>query len=173
MKIKKIIFVALALIFSTLFFAKDYGTVDLDINRYLGTWYEIARFPLFWERGQVNTTANYSLMEDGRIKVINTGYYYKPDGKKSSFQGVAYAPNPEEPGKLLVSFFAFIESDYWVILLDEENYSYAAVSNPDKDYLWILSRTPLMDDDIYNMILDQLEEWNFDLTKLEKVLQEY
>jgi len=173
MNLRKIFIVLVVLVISVFMFSKDYGTVDLDIDRYLGTWYEIARFPLFWEWGLVNTTADYSLMEDGKIKVINSGYYYEPDGKKSSFQGSAYVPNPDEPGKLLVSFFLFIESDYWVIMIDEENYSYAVVSNPGKKNLWILSRTPEMDENTYNMIIEQLEEWSFDLSKLKKVPQEY
>src|SRR6056297_3693300 len=154
-------------------FAYEVTAVDVDLERYTGKWYEIGRFGLFFEMGLTNVTAEYTLMEDGKIRVVNQGFYGSPNGLKSSIRGSAYAPNPEETGKLLVQFFGSFESDYWVIDLDEENYSYAIVSQPGKSYLWILSRTPKMDPDLYNELIEKLKSWDFQVQKIEKVVQEW
>lgn len=116
---------------------------ELDLDRYLGKWYEIARFDHSFERGLVGATANYSITEDGKIKVVNTGYKDSFDGKFNQAEAKAYRPDENYPGALKVSFFLFFYSDYWVLDLDE-NYTFALVGSKSSKYLWILSRTPEM-----------------------------
>jgi len=154
-------------------FAYEVTAVDVDLERYEGKWYEIGRYGLFFEMGLTNVTAEYTIMDDGKIQVVNQGFYGGPNGLKSSIKGTAYAPNPEETGKLLVQFFGSFESDYWVIDLDEENYSYAIVSQPSKKFLWILSRTPKMDSQLYTELIEKLESWDFQVGKIEKVVQDW
>ena len=116
---------------------------ELDLDRYLGKWYEIARFDHSFERGLVGATANYSLREDGKIKVLNTGYKDSFEGKFNEAEAKAYIPDENYPGALKVSFFLFFYSDYWVLDLDED-YTFALVGSKSSKYLWILSRTPEM-----------------------------
>ncbi len=144
---------------------------ELDIERYLGTWYEIARYDHKFERGLVGVTANYSLRNDGKIKVLNSGYKNNLNGKFSEAIGKAKIPNPKnEPSKLKVSFFWFFYGDYYVMELDE-NYQWAIIGSSSDEYLWILSRTPQLDDDLYKKLLDKLTDRAYDITKLIKVEQ--
>jgi lipocalin len=160
-------------IVSTVFSMGVEAVKSLDIERYQGRWYEIGRFGLFFENGLSNVTAEYGLLEDGKISVLNTGYYGGLGGLKSSINGSAYIPNPEEPAKLLVRFFSSFESDYWVVELDQENYSYAVVSTPNMRFLWILSRTPQMDEELYDTIVKTLETKGYPVEKIEKVAQNW
>jgi len=140
----------------------------------MGTWYEIAKFPVFFERGLVGVTAEYALEDDGRIHVTNQGFKKSFDGKVSSIQGYAKIPDPEDPGKLRVRFNPFparlFAADYWIVDLDED-YDYAVVSNPSRKVLWILSRTPSMDEAQYEEIVKHLEERGFDIERLERMPQ--
>ena len=170
---KALIITILTVIVTLSAFAYEVTAVDVDLERYAGKWYEIGRYGLFFEMGLTNVTAEYTLMEDGMIQVVNQGFYGSPEGLKSSIKGTAYPPNPEETGKLLVRFFSTFESDYWVIDLDEENYSYAIVSQPSRQFLWILSRTPKMDKEIYNALIEKLKSWDFPVQKIEKVVQDW
>ena len=146
----------------------------VDLERYMGLWYEIAKFPVFFERGLVAVTAEYTLEDDGRIRVINRGLKESFDGKASMIQGRAKVPDPEQPGKLRVRFDPFparlFAGDYWIVDLDE-NYEYAVVSGPSRKVLWILSRTSTMDDERYQDIVQRLAERGFDVDKLEKTPQ--
>ncbi|WP_282126842.1 lipocalin family protein [Marinifilum flexuosum] len=143
---------------------------DLNIDRYLGKWYEIARFDHSFERGLVGVTAEYSMREDGKIKVVNSGYKGSLDGEKSEAIGKAKIPNPNLPSKLKVSFFWIFYGDYFVLELDDD-YQWAIVgSNTDK-YLWILSRKPQMDDQLYLELLNKLQARGYDTSKLIKVEQ--
>jgi apolipoprotein D and lipocalin family protein len=143
----------------------------LDIQKYLGTWYEIARYDHYFERGLVGVTANYSLREDGYIKVINSGYKNSLDGKFSQSVGKAYVPNPEnEPAKLKVSFFLFFYGDYYVMELDKD-YQWAVIGSNSEKYLWILSRTPQMKDELFNELLEKLKKRGYDVSTLIKVVQ--
>ncbi|WP_282016227.1 lipocalin family protein [Marinifilum flexuosum] len=143
---------------------------DLNIDRYLGKWYEIARFDHSFERGLVGVTAEYSMREDGKIKVVNSGYKGSLDGEKSEAIGKAKIPNPNIPSKLKVSFFWIFYGDYFVLELDDD-YQWAIVgSNTDK-YLWILSRKPQMDDQLYLELLNKLQARGYDTSKLIKVEQ--
>lgn len=142
----------------------DNSTVtELDLQRYLGTWYEIARFDHRFERGLVGVTATYSLREDGKIKVVNQGYENSLDGKLSIAEGRAKLTN--EPGKLKVSFFWIFYADYFVLELDE-NYQWALIGSSSDKYLWILSRTTKLEDNVKNLILHHAAKRGYDTSKL-------
>lgn len=144
---------------------------ELDIQKYLGTWYEIARYNHRFERGLVGVTANYSIREDGKIKVVNSGYKNSFDGKFSRAVGKAKVPDPlNEPAKLKVSFFLFFYGDYYVLELDND-YQWALIGSSSDDYLWILSRKPQMDKELYNQLLGKLQKRGYDVSKLIKVEQ--
>jgi lipocalin len=141
--------------------------VQVDLERYAGVWYEIASLPTTFARNLVCVTATYTIMEDGKVQVLNQGYKGSPDGKLSSITGTAWVPNPDEPGQLKVSFFPIISSQYNIIALDEENYSYAMVTGKNYNFLWILSRTPQMDSETYDMLIQQAEDWGYDVANIE------
>lgn len=149
----------------------DTTTVDsLDIDRYLGTWYEIARFPHSFEKGLAGVTATYSFREDGKIRVVNEGFKGSLNGKRSKAVGKAKIPDPSRPARLKVSFFLFFYGDYFVLELDEE-YQWAMIGSSSPMFFWILSRTPQMDPEIYQMLLDRARERGYDLEPLIKVEQ--
>ena len=144
---------------------------ELDLQKYLGTWYELARFNHKFERGLVGVTANYSIREDGKIKVLNSGYKKSLDGKFSEATGKAFLPAPElEPGKLKVSFFWNFYGDYFVLELDE-NYQWAIIGSSSDNFLWILSRTPQLEPDLYNELIDKVKSRGYDISQLIKVEQ--
>ena len=143
---------------------------ELDLNRYLGKWYEIARFPHSFEKNLVGVTATYSLRDDGKIKVLNQGYKNTLDGELSVAIGKAKIPNKLEPAKLKVSFFWIFYGDYYVLELDE-NYQYVMIGSSSPKYFWILCRTPQMDSATYEMLLEKARKRGYNLDKLVKVLQ--
>ncbi len=143
---------------------------QLDLNRYLGTWYEIARFPHSFEKNLQGVTATYSLRPDGKIKVLNQGYKGSLDGKLSTAVGKAKIPDPSKPASLKVSFFLFFYGDYFVMELDPD-YQWAMIGSSSPDFFWILSRTPKMDPDVYEMLLANARERGYDLGKLQIVEQ--
>lgn len=144
---------------------------ELDLEKYLGTWYEIARFDHSFERGLVGVTADYSIRKDGKIKVINSGYKNSLDGKFSQAVGKAKIPNPEkEPAKLKVSFFLFFYGDYFVMELDDD-YQWAVIGSSSDKYLWILSRNPQIENELYSELLNRLKKRGYDVSKLIKVEQ--
>ncbi len=114
----------------------------VDINRYLGTWYEIARYEHSFEVGCEEVSATYTLRDDGDIKVLNQCTL--EDGTKKEAQGVAYATD-ESNSKLKVSFFRPFYGNYWILMLAED-YSYAVIGEPKREYFWILSREQKMDE---------------------------
>jgi lipocalin len=149
----------------------DTNTVkELDLNRYLGTWYEIARFPHSFEKGMAGVTANYSLRDDGKIRVLNKGYKNGLNGKLSIAEGKAKIPDQSQPGKLKVSFFWIFYGDYYVLELGP-NYDYVMIGSSSPKYFWILSRTPQMEETTYNMLLDKARQRGYNLDNLEKVPQ--
>ena len=115
------------------------------VESYLGKWYEIARLDHSFERGLSRVTANYSLQDDGGLRVINRGYSAK-DNKWKEAEGKAYFVKGSDQGYLKVSFFGPFYGSYIVFELDHENYQYSLVSGPDKSYLWILAREPQIRD---------------------------
>jgi lipocalin len=143
---------------------------DFNIEKYLGTWYEISRFDHSFERDLVGVTATYSFREDGKIKVENKGFKGTLGGEKSEVEGKAKIPNPKIPSKLKVSFFWFFYSDYFVLELDE-NYQWAVIGSSSSKYLWILSRTPQMDDVLYNNLLETISKRGYDVNNLIKIEQ--
>ena len=139
----------------------------VDLNRYLGTWYEIARIPHRFQEGCFASRATYTLLEDGKIGVLNQCYKGSLQGELSSAKGKAWVVDKETNAKLKVSFFWPFTGDYWIIDLGE-NYEYAVVGHPSRTYLWILSRTPEMDEALYNRLLDKLQKQSYDTNKLIK-----
>ncbi|MDD3054943.1 MAG: lipocalin family protein [Aliarcobacter sp.] len=141
----------------------------VDLNKYLGTWYEIARYEHFFEKDCKNVTANYSMMDEDTIKVINRCTKIQTNEKKEAL-GRAYATDITN-SKLKVSFFRPFYGDYWVLILDK-NYDYVVVGTPSREYLWILSRTSTLNEKIKNEILQKLPTLGFDTSKLIWTIQE-
>lgn len=143
----------------------------VKIEKYLGKWYEIARFPHSFEKGLEGVTATYSIREDGKIKVVNAGFQNSLNGKKKTAIGKAYIPNPKDAAKLKVSFFWIFYGDYYILELDTVDYQWSLVGSSSDKYLWILSRTPKMDEALYRSILEKAKKRNYDISKLIKVQQ--
>ncbi len=150
---------------------------SVDLVRYAGTWFEIARFPnRFQEKCTGDVTASYTVLEDGTIQVVNR--CRKEDGTFDEAEGKARRKSEEEPSSKLevrfapafLSFLPFVWADYWVIDLAPD-YSYAVVSGPSREYLWILSRSPIMEQARYDEILDRLRVQSFDVSRLVKTKQ--
>lgn len=136
-----------------------------DLDRYLGKWYEVARYDHVFERDLVATTAEYSIRKDGKIRVLNSGHLNTPDGDYVESVGKAKPNENEKPGQLRVSFFGPFYSDYYILDLAPD-YSYSVVGSSSPKYLWILSRTPQLSDDVKNQILTNLKQRGYDTTKL-------
>ena len=137
---------------------------DFDIKKYLGKWYEIARFDYRFERTLNNTTAQYSLNEDGSVKVVNEGYNYRTR-KNERATGKAKFTGNKDVAKLKVSFFGPFYAGYNVIAIDEE-YNYALVAGKNRDYLWLLSREKTMPEDVMQKYLMLAAAYGFDISKL-------
>ncbi|HRQ31436.1 MAG TPA: lipocalin family protein [Saprospiraceae bacterium] len=143
----------------------------VDLNKYAGKWYDIASFPQRFQKGCHRTTAEYSLSDKGYVIVENRCNKDSLNGKESYIKGKAFVVPGTNNAKLKVQFFWPFKGDYWIIDLAED-YSYAVVSEPGKKYLWILSRTPVMDDTMYKQVTDRLLSKGFDLSKLKKTIQQ-
>ena len=143
---------------------------QVDLKRYLGTWYEIARFPFRIQEGCVATQATYTLLEDGKIGVLNQCRKNSFDGEFSTAKGKAWVVDKETHAKLKVRFFWPFSGDYWIIDLGD-HYDYAVVGYPNRKYLWILSRTPQMDETLYKQILEKLHHQHYDVSRLIKTPQ--
>ncbi len=149
---------------------------SLDVARYLGTWYEIAKFPNWFQKKCVgNTKAEYSLRPDGNLKVLNS--CKTANGEVSDAEGTARQIGAKDSPRLEVrfapewlSFLPMVWGDYWVVDLDPQ-YQVAAVSDPKREYLWVLSRTPQLDSRIYDDLLLRLRQQQFDVRKLELTIQ--
>lgn len=147
-------------------------TVDsVDLVKYSGVWYEIARFPHSFEKGLVGVTATYSIKPNGKIEVLNQGYKDSLNGKLSKAKGFAKLPDPNEPGRLKVYFFWPFGGEYLILDLDQENYQYVLVGSSSLNYLWIMGRKPRMDDQVYQRLVDKAKLLGFDVDKLIKVEQ--
>jgi apolipoprotein D and lipocalin family protein len=141
---------------------------NIDLKRYLGTWYEIARLPNSFEKGLENITATYILRSDGKIEVINSGI---KNGEKKIAKGVAWIPDKNYTGQLLVSFFWIFKSQYNIIMIDETDYSYSVVTSNTNNSLWILSRVPKINNELYDNLIKFVSSKGFDVTKIIKVAQ--
>ena len=168
---KTIILNCLFIMFSTNAMSQPLETVPyVDLERYSGLWYEIASYPQRFQRGCHKTTAEYSISERGHVVVVNRCNKDSIDGRQSSIRGKAFVKKNSGNAKLRVQFFWPFRGDYWIIDLADD-YSYAVVSHPNRNYLWILSRTPEMDEKIYSGILGRLKDQGFDLDILQKTIQ--
>jgi apolipoprotein D and lipocalin family protein len=126
---------------------------NVDLNRYLGKWYEIATIPQRFQLGCHCVTAEYSLRPDGKVKFVNSCHKDSSTGPFKSITGQAKVVKGSNNAKLKVSFFWPFWGNYWIINLDRENYQWAIVSAPSRKTLWILSRTPEMDEDLYEKLV--------------------
>lgn len=143
---------------------------DFDIERYLGKWYEIARLDHSFERGLEEVTAEYTLQDNGQVKVVNRGFSRSTNEWKEAV-GKAYFSRKTDEGYLKVSFFGPFYSSYVVFELDHENYQYAFISGPNESYLWLLSRTPSVDKDVMALFVTTADEMGFNTEELIYVQQ--
>ena len=137
----------------------------VELSRYLGTWYEVARYPHSFEENCYASQANYSLREDGDIRVINRCWIGGFDGKLNEAEGKAWIVDKTTNAKLKVQFFWPFSGHYWVIALDTE-YQYAVVGHPSLKYLWVLSRSQNMEPQLFEKLIHKIEQQGYDLTKL-------
>jgi apolipoprotein D and lipocalin family protein len=133
---------------------------NFELNRYLGKWYEVARLDHSFERGLSKVTAEYSMRDDGGVRVINRGFNAE-EGAWREAEGKAYFVRSEDEGHLKVSFFGPFYGAYVIFELDQ-NYQYSFVSGPDRDYLWLLSRTPDVSDTIKQRFIKRAEALGFE-----------
>ncbi|MDX2469216.1 MAG: lipocalin family protein [SAR324 cluster bacterium] len=146
----------------------------VDLERYLGDWYEIASYPQWFQEGCTATQATYSLIEPGKVKVLNSCRLENPEtGKVKAAEGVAWVVEHSSNAKLKVQFplsswfqTSFLAGDYWIIDLDSE-YQYAIVSDPNKEYLWILYRKPKMEEAQLKTLLEKLKNWGYNLDRIQ------
>ena len=147
---------------------EKYGTLEVvphvDLQKYLGKWYEVAHLPFRFEAGCSDITATYSLSEDGTISVLNE---CKRNGKVKRAKGKAKVVDKNTGAKLKVTFFWPFYGDYWIINLGTD-YDYAVVGTPNRRYLWILSRTPQMDDKLFSQLIELEKSKGFSVENLIK-----
>ncbi|MBI5021475.1 MAG: lipocalin family protein [Ignavibacteriales bacterium] len=145
---------------------------SVDLARYCGVWCEIARLPnSFQTKCASDVVATYTLLDDGQIKVVNR--CRKENGEISEAEGKAKRASDDEPNSKLkvrfapaiLSFLPFVWGNYWILEIDT-SYTYAVIGEPDREYLWILSRTPKMDENILQGILGRMKEKGFDVEKI-------
>ena len=145
---------------------------SFDVQKYMGTWYEVARFQHSFEKDVIRTTANYTLREDGTVRVVNAGVDVNDASKKKEARAVAHLVKGDIPGYLRVSFFRPFYGDYRIIALDEKNYQYALVTSSSRDYLWILSRTKNMEPALYDSLVETARKAGLDVSKIYRVPQD-
>lgn len=142
-----------------------------ELEKYLGTWYEIARLDHPFERGLTRVTAEYSLMKDGGVRVLNRGFSAKENAWKEA-EGKAYFVKGSDLGYLKVSFFGPFYGAYVILDLDQENYRYSLVCGPNRSYLWILARTAEINNDLKNALIAKAKALGFDTSRLIMVDQQ-
>jgi apolipoprotein D and lipocalin family protein len=135
-----------------------------ELNRYLGTWHEIVRLPHRFEKNLIDVTAEYQILDENRIKVINRGYNTKKE-KWSQSTGVAKFKGDENIGELRVSFFRPFYGAYKIIELDKENYSWVMITSSNYNYFWILAREPQMSQQVLEELIEKAKEYGFDISK--------
>jgi apolipoprotein D and lipocalin family protein len=140
---------------------------NVELEKYLGKWYEIAHLPAKFQEGCDETTATYTLSKDGSISVLNQSI---KNGKMKQAKGKARVVDKNSNAKLKVTFFWPFYGDYWILKLGND-YDYSVVGTPNRKYLWILSRTPQMDGKLYSQLIEYAKSKGFDVNKLIKTLQ--
>ncbi len=147
------------------------GTVSyVDLNRYMGKWYEIASFPQRFQKDCTATQAEYSLQSGGRVSVVNSCRLKTLDGELKIAKGSAYVDDKTTNAKLKVTFFWPFYGDYWILDLGDQ-YEYVMVGAPDRDYLWFLARTRTLDSVTYGRLLEKARDLGFDVSRLKTTLQ--
>jgi apolipoprotein D and lipocalin family protein len=144
---------------------------DFELNRYLGKWYEIARLDHSFERGLKNVTAEYSMRDDGGVRVSNTGYSVPKQKWKMAEGKACFVGEPTE-GRLKVSFFGPFYGSYIVYGLDKQNYQHAFVSGPSYSYLWLLARAPTVSKELINEFVESASQLGFETEDLIYVNQD-
>jgi apolipoprotein D and lipocalin family protein len=140
----------------------------VDLEKYSGLWYEIAAFPTRFEKGCSNTTAEYQLSPKGYVIVINRCIR---ESKRTEIKGKAFVVPNSGNARLKVQFFWPFRGDYWIFEL-ADNYSWAVVGSPKRNYLWILARSPEMNEQLYNEVAGRIAEKGFDISRLQKTYHE-
>jgi len=140
---------------------------NVDLKKYSGKWYEIASYPQRFQKGCNCTTAEYTLTDKDYVIVENRCNKDSVSGKQSYIKGKAFIEKNTGNAKLKVQFFWPFKGKYWIIDLADD-YSYAVVSHPNRNYLWILSREPKMNEGVYSQIISRLKEKGFDLSRIQK-----
>jgi apolipoprotein D and lipocalin family protein len=141
----------------------------VDLERYAGKWYEIASIPNMFQSGCTRTIARYELREDGKLEVINSCRKGGLDEEPSTTTGTARVVDEETNAKLRVSFFWPLSVPYWILQLDPD-YEWAVVGTPSRNYLWIISREPTMDEQLYQRLVQGAAEQGYDVSELERTL---
>ena len=144
---------------------------SVDLKRYAGHWYEIARLPFYFEKKLKCISATYTLRDDGKITVVNAGNYISEPQKSTSSKGVAWIPDKNSPAKLKVQFFWPFSGDYWIMDLDKD-YRYVLIGEPGHKYLWILAREKTMDEQTYKMLLQKAVDNGYDVKNIIRVEQD-
>jgi apolipoprotein D and lipocalin family protein len=142
----------------------------VDLQRYVGTWYEIASYPHRFQKGCVATRAVYELLSDGSVGVINECRQEALDGPLKAVKGKARVVDRQTNARLEVSFFRPFWGDYWIIDLDPD-YQWAVIGHPSRNYLWILSRSRTLDENLFQQILSRLPAQGYDPARLRRTLQ--
>ncbi|MDH5621766.1 MAG: lipocalin family protein [Gammaproteobacteria bacterium] len=160
-----LVLVALAVTACTGLPSGTHAVSGFELDRYLGTWYEIARLDHRFERGLSNVSANYSLRDDGGVKIVNRGFSVE-EGAWNEAIGKAYLVDTPDVGRLKVSFFGPFYGGYNILELDSENYGYAMVAGPDRSYLWILARSPDLPDTVVQSLVAKARDLGFAVDEL-------
>ncbi len=143
---------------------------DIDFEQFSGTWYEIARLPNKHEKELVEVTSTFTRTKDGKYAVVNRGYKGSRGGKCTTLKGDVVIPDPKVKGAMKLKVW-WLDIDYRIIHLDQDNYQYAVISGENKNYLWIMSKQPIMDPEQYEYLVDAVRRQGFGVDKLEKVQQ--
>ena len=138
----------------------------VDLKKYMGTWYEIASFPQRFQKGCHCSKAEYVLNAEGYVEVKNSCRKNSPTGELKGVTGKAFVVDKQTNAKLEVQFFWPLKGDYWILELAPD-YSYAVVGTPNRNYLWILSRQPQMEQNVYHELVSKMQQKGFDITRLE------